>query len=50
MYTNPKLSINLFINNKCFSKEGKLLAKIDIGDEEQLVFRESYSVNDDLPF
>lgn len=50
MYTNSKLYINIFINRKCFSKEGKLLPKIDIGDEDQLVFKESYSVNDDLPF
>ena len=50
MYKNSKLNINLFINKKCFSNEGKLLAKIDISDEEQLVFKESYSVTDDLPF
>jgi hypothetical protein len=50
MYTNSKFSINVYINKKCFSKEGKLLAKTDVGDEEQLVFKESYSVNDDLPF
>ena len=50
MYTNSKLSLNLYINMKCFSKEGKLLAKIDISDEEQLVLKESYDVNEDLPF
>lgn len=49
-YDNPKLCVNLYVNKKCFSDKGKLLAKIDIEDEEQLVLKESYSVEEDLPF
>lgn len=48
LFNNTKSSINLYINKKCFSKEGKLLAKLDIGDDEQLVLKESY--DEDLPF
>lgn len=50
LYDNSKLAVKLYINRKCFSKEGKLLAKFDIDDEEHLVFKESYNIEEDLPF
>ena len=50
LYTNTKLSINIYINKKCFSDDGRLLAKFNFGDEEQLVIKEMFKVNEDLPF
>ena len=50
LYINSKLSVNLYINKKCFSPDGRLLAKLDINDDEQLVFKESFTEIEELPF